>query len=119
MGISALERMAANMGLLGAFIALVVMVVAAAFLLGLIFRIVIGYFPNIPRAIGVVLLTAGVAFATSIVGRLFSAAACCCGWLSRQAAWQSRPSTRSLSSSQSYGDAVLSVGAGLVAQPLA
>ena len=70
MGTSALERMAANMGLLGAFIALVVMVVAAAFLLGLIFRIVVGYFPSIPRAIGVVLLTAVVAIAASIVGRL-------------------------------------------------
>lgn len=68
MGTSALERMAANMGLLGAFIALVVMLVAAAFLLGLIFRIVVGYFPNIPRAISVVLLTAAVAFAASIGG---------------------------------------------------
>lgn len=70
MGTSALERMAANLGLLGAFVALVVMLVAAAFLLGLIFRILVGYFPNIPRAIGVVLLTAVVAFAASIVGRL-------------------------------------------------
>ena len=68
MGTSVLERMAANMGLLGAFIALVIMLVAAAFLLGLIFRIVVGYFPNIPRAIGVVLLTAVVALAASIVG---------------------------------------------------
>lgn len=71
MGTSALERMAASMGLLGAFIALVVVLVLAAFLLGLIFRIVVGYFPSIPRAIGVVLLTAVVAFAASIVGKLF------------------------------------------------
>lgn len=71
MGTSALERMAASMGLLGAFIALVVVLVLAAFLLGLIFRIVAGYFPSIPRAIGVVLLTAVVAFAASIVGKLF------------------------------------------------
>ncbi|WEN16005.1 hypothetical protein PY254_04850 [Rhodanobacter sp. AS-Z3] len=66
MGMSALERMAANMGLLGSFIALVVAVVVAAFLLALIYRFVIGYFPNIKRALGVVLLTLVVGVVASI-----------------------------------------------------
>lgn len=58
MGTSALARIAANMGLLGSVFALVVIVVIASFLLGLIFRFVIGYFPSIPRAVGVVMFTA-------------------------------------------------------------
>ncbi len=70
MGTSALERMAADMGLLGSFFALAGTVLVAALLLALIFRIVVGYFPSVPRAIGVVLLTTVVAIVASIAGRL-------------------------------------------------
>lgn len=67
MGISALVKLADDLGLIGALVMLVVIVLVSALLLCLIFRFVVGYMPSYLQAISVILLSAVVAAAVSIV----------------------------------------------------
>jgi hypothetical protein len=67
MGTSALMRLADDLGMVGALAVFVVVILLAALLLCLIFRVVIGYLPSCPHAIAVALLSLLVAAVAAIV----------------------------------------------------
>lgn len=67
MGTSELVKLADDLGLMGALVMFVVMVLVSALLLCLIFRIVVGYMPSYPHSISVILLSVVAAAAVSIV----------------------------------------------------
>jgi hypothetical protein len=70
MGTSALAALADGLGLAGSLVMLVVVVFATALLLCMVFRMLVGSMPSCLHAMGVVLLTAAVAMAVSIVARI-------------------------------------------------
>jgi len=79
MGTSALMRLAADLGMLGSLVMFVVVVLVAALLLCLVFRLVIGYLPSYPHAIAVVLLSVAVAAAAIVAGMVLPQALA--GWM--------------------------------------
>jgi hypothetical protein len=70
MGTSALAALADGLGMAGSLVMLVVVVFATALLLCVVFRVLVGSMPSCWHALGVVLLTAAVTMAVSIVARM-------------------------------------------------
>ncbi|MFA6229748.1 MAG: hypothetical protein WC617_06170 [Rhodanobacter sp.] len=85
MGTSALMRLADGLGMIGALTVFVVVVLLAALLLCLIFRVVIGYLPSYPHAIAVALLSLVVAAVAAIVAGMVLSQTLA-GWLAWGAA---------------------------------